>query len=37
MHDRTRSEGASLSLANCSGDVIKVLRLLNLHRVFQLV
>lgn len=37
MHDRAQSEGSALVLANCSGDVIKVLKLLNLHKVFKLV
>lgn len=37
MHDQAQTEGRSLALANCSGDVIKVLKLLNLHRVLNLV
>lgn len=37
MHDRAQTEGRSLALANCNGDVIKVLKLLNLHRVLNLV
>lgn len=37
MHNRARDEGWRMSLCNCNGDIMKVLRLLNLHRLFHIV
>ncbi len=36
MHNRSKDEGRSLCLVNCSGEVMKVLRLLNLHRMLNI-
>ena len=37
INDRVTREGKSLELHNCSSDVKKVLKLVNLHKVLKLV
>lgn len=37
MNQWLGGEGRQLSLANCQGEVVKVLRLLKLHRVLPIV
>jgi len=37
INDRVTREGKSLELRNCSSDVKKVLKLVNLHKVLKLV
>lgn len=37
INDRVTREGKSLELRNCSSDVKKVLKLVNLHKVLKLI
>jgi len=37
VNDRATREGKSLELLNCNGDVKKILKLVNLHKVLKIV
>jgi len=37
VNDRATRDGKSLELLNCSNDVRKILKLVNLHKVFKII